>query len=265
MARSSRSASTTPTAPFTAPRARVPSHSGGTRIAKTTVHPTATIGTAHHLRHKPSTGPATIAVGITACVSHGPTADRQIWRDQRWWSDDGGDHQRVRTGGCMQTRVVSGWIVDLGIPTGSSDRDLRDRDGPFGALTRQAPSTMSNRYVSRVPHNPPHHSDTETRALPALLVGSHSTTASAERPTSSSCRGALLPAPPGNARPDAVWPRSNPVSPGGCAPHTVCRTAPTAPACSGPTECRNGPLPPGRRGRRRVAATPPARTSAPSG
>jgi hypothetical protein len=133
MARSSRSASTTPTAPFTAPRARVPSHSEGTRIAKTTVHPTATNGTAHHLSHKPSTRPATIAVGITACVSHGPTADRQIWRDQRWWSDDGGYHQRVRTGGCMQTRVVSGWIVDLGIPTGSSDRDLRDRDGPFGA------------------------------------------------------------------------------------------------------------------------------------
>jgi hypothetical protein len=50
-----------------------------------------------------------------------------------------------------------------------------------------------------------------------------------------------------------------------CAPHTVCRTAPAAPACSGPTECRNGPLPPGRRGRRWVAATPPARTSAPSG
>lgn len=94
--------------------------------------------------------------------------------------------------------------------------------GPSVPLTRQAPSTMSNRYVSQVPHNPRHHSDTETGALPPLLVGSHSTTASAGRPTSSSCRGALLPTPPGNARPDAVWPRSNAVSPGGLRPtHSV--------------------------------------------
>ena len=47
-------------------------------MAKTTVQPTATIGTAHHLSHKPSARPAIIiAIGITTSVSHG-----RAWADR---------------------------------------------------------------------------------------------------------------------------------------------------------------------------------------
>jgi hypothetical protein len=87
--------------------------------------------------------------------------------------------------------------------------DVSCRVGCAPLLGRRPGSGAAGGPRARDPQDRTH------RALPPLMVGSPSTTASAGRPTSSSCRGALLPAPPGNARPDAVWPRSKPVSPVG--------------------------------------------------